>query len=116
MVLGLVLHASHHEQPENIIFPVVARGQNLVVNEAHIWLLSVPLLSLVVANQYVGRVESREKLSDEPVEKIMMPECEAGVVEKDHEDIKLNHTICTYFFFWMTETKESNLHFKYKNS
>lgn len=57
MVFRLILHSSHHQQPEDILLPVISAADDLVVDIWDIWLLSEGLLPLVVANQHKGRVK-----------------------------------------------------------
>lgn len=57
MVFRLILHSSHHQQPEDILLPVISAGDDLVVDIRDIWFLGVGLLPLVVADQHKGRVE-----------------------------------------------------------
>lgn len=56
MVFRLILHSSHHHQPEEIRVPVVSARENLMVNKGHLNLLAVwePVLSLMVSDENIG--------------------------------------------------------------
>ena len=62
VMLSLVLHAAHQDQPEDASLPVVPASDDLVVHEAGVNLLPVSLLPLVVADQHEGRVETSDEL------------------------------------------------------
>ena len=81
MVLCLILHSSHHQEPEDIFLSVISAGDDLVVDVGNIRLLRVGLLPLMVADQHKGRVEPWNELGNHPVEQIMMPVNQARVIE-----------------------------------
>lgn len=58
MMLGLVLHPAHHQQPEEIIVFVVARCGDLMINKAHIWIFRIPNFLLVISDEDEGNVEA----------------------------------------------------------
>ena len=100
MVLCLVLHSAHHQQPEDVLLPVISAGDDLVVDVRHIWLLRIGLLALVVADQHEGGVEARNEFGDDPVDQVVMPVDKTPVIEAQacHVDLhKLSIYIISIF-------------------
>lgn len=50
MVFGLVLHASHEQEPKEVFLSVISAAAYLVVDEGHVGVLSKSLLVLVVSH------------------------------------------------------------------
>lgn len=80
MVLGLVLHAAHQQQPEQILVSVVAAGADLVIDEAHLRVLFEPDFFLMVSNKNKSRIESCDKFANNPVDDVGSEIVEAGIV------------------------------------
>jgi len=80
-MLHLVLHASHHYQPEKVSFTVVSASNQLVVDETGFNLLLICMLSLVVSNKNKGWIKASEKLPDDKVGQILMEVKKDGVID-----------------------------------
>ena len=112
MVLGLVLHASHEQEPEQVFILVVSAGLDLVVDEAHLRVFLVSDLIFVVSDQDNGRVEASDQLSNDPPDQIFPEDVEAGVVSQDKDAFELHKSILTMLMELSAATKESNLHLR----
>ena len=116
VVFALVLHATHQHQPEQTFVLVVSACLDLVINEGHFWILLESGLPLVVADQNNGWVEACDEFSDDEVDEIFLEDVEAGVVSEDEGQFDLDRGRGTMFMERRVATKESNLHFRYRNS
>jgi hypothetical protein len=95
VVLGLVLHASHHQQPEQILLGVVSAGLDLMVNVRLLWVVLMSDFLLMVANEDKCSVESSNEFTDDPIHNILPEDVETGVVAEDEGEIDLHNSICT---------------------
>ena len=115
MMFWLELHSSHHDQPEQVFVFVVTAALDLMVNKVHFGVFLEPDFFLVVADEDEGWVEACDEFSDDKVYKIFSKIVEGGVVAENEKDLKLNKRFYTTFFDLIEDTRESNLHFRYKN-
>ena len=69
----------------------------------------------MVSYEDEGWIESTNKFSDQPVEQILSEHIETGIVGKDEDQLELDKGKSTMLMDRRAATKESNLHFKYKN-
>lgn len=51
MMFCLVLHTSHHQQPEEVLVSVVSAGDDLMIHKSPFWVIFEPLLLLVVSDE-----------------------------------------------------------------
>ena len=84
MVLSLVLHSSHQQQPEQIFVSIVSAGGDLVVNVWHLRIVNKSDLSFMISDQNVGWVETSNETTDDKVQKVSSDEVEWGIVDADH--------------------------------
>lgn len=64
MVLSLVLHSSHQEQPYNIVLKVVPAGDDLMIHKTQWNLLFKSMLSFVISDEHVGRIKPSYQISN----------------------------------------------------
>ena len=69
----------------------------------------------MISNEDEGRIKSCNKFSNQPVEQILSEHIETGIVCEYKNQLNLNKKIGTMLIDLRAATKESNLHFKYKN-
>jgi hypothetical protein len=95
MMLSLELHSSHNQQPKNILLPIVAATDNLMMDKRHVRVGLEPLLSLVVTDQQVGRIQPPNQLTDKPIHQIGTVNVKTDVVASNQDDIQLNRITST---------------------
>ena len=111
-MLGLVLHASHEQEPEKVFVLVVSAGLDLVIDEAHLRVFLVSDLVFMVSYQDNSRVEAGDQLADYPPDQILSKNIQAGVVGQDKNTFELNKLIITMLMDLRAATSESNLHLR----
>lgn len=94
-MLSLKLHSSHQQKPKQTFLSIIAAGDELMINEGHIWLLNVSFLPLVVAYQNDGRVKTSNEFSNDPIKKVLRPKSKTDVVEKNACNVDLHRDNCT---------------------
>ena len=83
MMLSLVLHASHQQQPEKVLVCIVSAAYQLVIDVRHLRVLSKSNFSFMIANQDVGRIESSDEAADDKVNEVRLEEVEGDIVGGD---------------------------------
>jgi hypothetical protein len=78
VVLNLILHSSHQDEPEEIGLLIIPAGYNLVVDEAMFDILIIPDFSFMISDQDKRRVKPSEKVSQQEVQQVVI------VVKNDH--------------------------------
>jgi len=116
MMFSLVLHATHQQQPENIFVLVVSAGLDLMVDETHLRVFLVSDLIFVVTNQDEGSIEATDEHTNNPPDQILSKNIQTGVIGQNKDGLQLNKGIFTMLTDLREATKESNLHFKNRNS
>lgn len=72
MVLGLELHATHQNEPEEICVFIVSAGNYLMVNESVLDLLVIFVFLFVISDQNECRVKSTQKISQNKIDQVLV--------------------------------------------